>query len=387
MMPTEITFLRKWDDSKVMVSNIVIIPQGDDYTGFVGLSAKAKLPITKPVTGKLFKKQILQKGPFYYPGAKGNFIDVDDYMLDTLVTNFNNTVCDIVQVTKVDADNQHTEDPDYNRGEVVGLSREGDKLYAYVDAREYPEKFGKTYIGASAMLSMNYRDHRDGELHGPTLCHVAVTNRPHVLNLESFEEVIAASNVWDDSSDKPVFLTSAVTRNKESAMTLDELLSELKEDHDIDVSALQNRVAELEPAVALSAKIQDELLSTGILKLSSSEPTPGDFVKAVAGLVAENVELSSKIDEINESAIRAAATSEVDALIAKAFITPDKRDAMLELRLSNEELFKKLLPEAPVVKLSAEQGTDVEDEGNQNTAEDEIARLSSSPAAQRFIRA
>lgn len=371
-----------------MVSKIVIIPSGEDYQGFVALSTKAStLPKLKPVQGKLFKKQILKKGPFYYPGAKGNFIDVDYNMMDTMVENFNNTVCDIVQVTKVDADNQHTEDPDYNRGEVVGLSREGDNLYAYIDAREKAEKFGKTYIGASAMLSLNYRDHRDGEFHGPTLCHVAVTNRPHVLNLESFQEVIAASHISDDSNDKPVFLTSADDQNKESEMTLDELLEELKDSHDIDVRGLQSRVAELEPAVALSAKIQDELLSTGVLKLSSTEPSAEDFVKAVAGVVAENVELSAKIDEINEKAIRSAAEAEVDGFVASGHIEPAKRDAMLELRLSNETLFKALIPDAPVVKLSNEQGTDTEDEGKDKTAEDEIARLSASPAAQRYIRA
>lgn len=370
-----------------MRSNIVIIPSGTDYQGFVGLSAKAKLPITKPVQGKLFKKQILERGPFYYPGVKGNFLDVDDDMMDTMVANFNDTVCDIVQVTKVDADNQHTEDPDYNRGEVVGLSREGSKLYAYIDARESPEKFGKTYIGASAMLSLNYRDHRDGQLRGPTLCHVAVTNRPHVLNLESFEEVIAASHISDDSStDKPVFLTSAADLNEESEMTLDELITELKEDHGKDVVALEARVAELEPLVALSARIQDELSSTGILKLSSSEPTADDFVKAIANVVSENVELSARIDSINEGAIKAAAEAEVDSLVASGRITPDKRDAMLELRLSSEKLFNDILPEQPVVKLSAEQGTDTEDENGGATIADEIMRLSSSPTAKRFIR-
>lgn len=370
------------------MGNIVIIPQGPDYEGFVGLSAtKAKLPIKKPVQGKLFKKQILRKGPFYHPLAKGGFIDVDDTMLDTLVKNFDETVCDIVQVTKVDKDNEHTEDPDDNRGEVVGLSREGDKLYAYIDAREYPEKFGKTYIGASAMLSLNYRDNRDGLLHGPTLCHVAVTNRPHVLDLESFEEVIAASNISDDSSDKPLFLTVTDPEQEELEMTLEELIAELKDDHGIDVPALQSRVTELEPALALSNLVRDELLSTGLLKLSSTEPTPEDVVKAVSGVISENVELSNKIDTINQAAIKNAAESEVDTLVKDGFIEPARRDAMLELRLSNEELFKKLVPETPVIKLSNEQGTDVDDdEGTKTTAEDEIVRLSSTPAAQRFIR-
>lgn len=370
-----------------MGNKIVIIPQGDDYSGFVGLSAKASTPVIKKVQGKLFKKQILKKGPFYYPGANGNFIDVDDNMMDTMVTNFNNTVCDIVQVTKVDADNQHTEDPDYNRGEVVGLSHEGDSLYAYIDAREQADKFGKTYIGASAMLSLNYRDHRDGNFYGPTLCHVAVTNRPHVLNLESFEEVIAASNISDDSNGKPVLLSTQDEKTEESEMTLDEMLTELKDDHGIDVRALQTRVADLEPQVALSAKIADELIATDVLKLSSKEPTPEEFVKAVAAVVSENVELSNKIDQINKDSIEAAAAAEIDGLVTTGHIEPGRRDAMLELRLSNEELFKKLLPDAPIVKLSNEQGVDTEDEGsNKVTTEDEIARLSSSPAAKRFIR-
>lgn len=94
------------------MTGYVIVPP-EKGAGFVELSGSNK--------GRVFEKHILSYGDLHYPGVKGGKVKVDDAFADTLIANFTNKVCDIVQVPKAGAGNEHTEDPDRNIGEVIGL--------------------------------------------------------------------------------------------------------------------------------------------------------------------------------------------------------------------------------------------------------------------------
>ena len=60
-------------------------------------------------------------------------------------------------------------------------------LIGFFRQPDFVEKIeSKLFLGASAMFGMNYTDTRDGKRKGPTLCHVAITNRPHELELDEF---------------------------------------------------------------------------------------------------------------------------------------------------------------------------------------------------------
>ena len=124
-------------------------------------------------------------------------------MIDHLMTNFTDGVADIVQVPKVDGQNKHTEDPDRNIGEVVDLKRREDGgLDAIIDVRTADtEKIGKTLLGASAMMHMDYTDTRTGSRMGPTLLHTAITNRPYITGLDDFQEYVAASADTSDDTE------------------------------------------------------------------------------------------------------------------------------------------------------------------------------------------
>lgn len=150
------------------------------------------LELSRTRKGRIFKKHILSTGPLF---ANGRKIDVDEVFLSEMVANFHAGYCDIVQVPIVGKDNKHSEDPRDNIGEVVDLKVEDGKLYSFIDSRKVDasEELGNTLIGASAMFALNYLDTTTNQSVGPTLLHVAITNRPHVLNLDDFEEVIAAS--------------------------------------------------------------------------------------------------------------------------------------------------------------------------------------------------
>lgn len=333
------------------------------------------IELSRTATGRLFKKHILTKGVLHYPGVKGGKVQIDDAFVDQLVDNFKKGTAGIVQFPVANKNNEHSEDPRDNIGEVVDLVKEGDKVYSIIDVRDesLAPKVGKTILGASAMMSLNYTDTRTGTKAGPTLLHVAATNRPHVVDLEEFEELAALSA---DSSNGAVFLTAADTEGVEN-MDLDTLLATLRDEHDIDVPALQATAADREEELAkLSGAVQTALEEQGVLKLSAdSTASTDDIVAAVTQLAQDRVELTSKVDTLVEERKNEKAESRVDELVSKGFITPEKRDANLNLLLSNPEHFEALLPEKPIVALSAETGITLSSDEGTTAVDDEIARL------------
>lgn len=349
----------------------IVPPEKGD--GFVELSRSR--------SGRVFRKQILHYGDLIYPGVKGGKVKVDESFADALITNFSNKVADIVQVPKAGPNNEHTEDPDRNIGEVVNVLKTDKGVYVDIDVRtDDADKIGKTLLGASAMMHLNYTDTKTGQKVGPTLLHTAITNRPYVTELEDFEEIVAASAPGADiTNQKIVVLTPAPeTEEKNQMATLDELLAELKTDHGIDVPALQAKAADADKAMALSNKIQEELVGTGLLKLSNTdEAVDADtLIGAVAEAGNKIVELSSKVDTLVEDAAKKEAVSEVEKLVLSGHILPKNKDAMVQLRQDNADLFKQLVPEKPVVRLSQEDGIEPTDDSHQETVESEIARLS-----------
>jgi hypothetical protein len=328
----------------------------------------------------MFRKHILNKGPLIHPKT-GARIDIDDEFVRALKTNFENQVCDIVQVPKAGPNNEHTEDPDRNIGEVIGIEERAGKVYALIDARSDSDadKLGKTLLGASAQMHLNYTDTRTGKRVGPTLLHVAVTNRPYVLGLEDYEELVAASA---EGSDEVVVLTEASAEQEEEIhpMTLDELKALLKAEHQIDLDALQAQSAEV-------AKLTSSLAEAGVLKLSNGEVlNPDDVVGAFQELANDNVSLSSRVEKLEAEGHVAA----VKALVAEGRILPAQESAMVELRKANLDLFAKLVPEKPLVPLSNELGTEGLEKPGESQELDidaEIARLTATGGpASNYIR-
>lgn len=397
------------------MSQFMIIPEGRDSESFLEL---ARTPKTK---GRLFRKHILSTGTLHHGGRK---IEIDDTFLNTIVKNFRDKVCDIVQVPIVDDANRHSEDPSRNIGEVIDLQVENGKLYSYIDSRKSgaSDELGNTLIGASAMLSTNYVDTSTNTPKGPTLLHVAITNRPHVLNLDDFEEIIAASS---NPSDEVILLSetsessdSEETKTEETQnMTKEELIDQLKAEHDIDVAVLlsnEERIAELEAektelsaasealtaevetlkaeaasseelAVKLSNSIKESLQSDVLLQLSNDDSVSTQVETLIAAVTdagtqmteqkTEIVNLSGRIDTLEADKQQTIAASHVDELISAGRLLPVNRDAMIELRLSNEELFDKIVPETPVIQLSKEDGTGENPADDKDFVQTEVTRL------------
>lgn len=357
------------------VNGSVILPA--PRSEFVELARTAK--------GRLFRKQVLHMGSFAHPSLPGKKVTVDEALAKTLVKNFHEGHCDIVQVPIVDAANKHVEDPLRNLGEVVDMDYDEKGVYVTLDARkkEYADELGKTLIGASAMMHMDYTDTKTGKKVGPTLLHVAVTNRPYITNLDGFDEIVAASA--DDSGEAPIFLTDTTLPEENQMPTKDELLALLKSEHGIDVEALQAKAdddtagdQQKELVSALSAVLAE----AGVVSLSGGgtddELDISDVAAAVIELSQEKMELAATVARLDEesSALKlSAADAEVSQMVRAGRILPAQKDAMLELKLSNPDMFERLVPDAPLIEMSA-RGVDVHDEPTSKKFDEEIARLS-----------
>lgn len=137
--------------------------------------------------------------------------------------------------------------------------------------------------------------------------------------------------------------------------SLEELLTTLKATHNIDVSALQAQTAETAQQAKLSQTIVEALTTAGIVQLSATDnKTPDNEVvtKAVQELATNNVTLTNRLTTLE----RREAEHEVDKYISAGRILPAEKDARIELKLTNPEMFEKLLPANAIVTLSNEVG-------------------------------
>lgn len=341
-----------------MGEGLVIVPSdGDGY-----------LELARTKQGRLFRKHLLSKGKLVHP--KVGTVDIDDAFVEKLKKNFDEGVCPIVQVPLANKNNEHSEEPDRNIGEVVDLQVDGDKVYAVLDIRDpaHADRMGKTYLGASAMLSLDYVNTKTQEHVGPTLLHSCVTNRPYVIDLDDYEEILAAST--DRSDEAAVLLTETSVDEKPSEETempeketetavaepsKEDLLAALKTKFGIDVSALQTAQAETDKQAQLSQTIVDALAKAGVVQLSNTDDKPvsdDKVITAVKELATNNVTLTQRLTTLEKRD----AEHDVDALIAEGKVIPAHREAMVELKLTNSSMFDKLVPAQPILKLSTEIG-------------------------------
>lgn len=405
-------------DGYSMGSDFAIIPAPAQSEGYVELARTRQ--------GRLLRKHILNLGPLIHPET-GQTLNLDENWYGQVKRNFDAGVCDTVQVPLADSQNKHDERPDRNTGEVVGLERDGKKVYAIIDARKQAEDFGKTLLGASAFLHMNYKDTKTGQRVGPALLHVAVTNRPYVTGLDPYEDMIAATSDCTDSDvvvlsgddsqdDDPPAVPgqgdgSQSTSQPGSAdgtgdadppegseepempKTKEELLAELKASHGIDIEALQAELAARPaagPDVAqLTAAITQSLTDAGVLKLSGDSAgtlSLNDVAGAVAELAQTNVKLSGDVTDLK----RKNAEAEVDGYISVGRALPKSRSTLVTLALTDRDGMESLLApaDAPFVKLNHQEGGgDPQGEQKQEMDIDaEIARLTGpdAPAGHMF---
>lgn len=141
-------------------------------------------------------------------------------------------------------------------------------------------------------------------------------------------------------------------------MTKEELIAALKNEHGVDVDALQAQADK--PATdttELSNKLVAALTDAGVVKLSADDSAANveQVVNAVVELAKDNVSLSTRVEKLETDGAEAAATFEVKNKVRDGFIEPAKEAAMIKLYLTNQDLYNDLLPSEAVVNLSGKE--------------------------------
>lgn len=372
---------------------IIPCPAGDDYS-------EVELARDRQAKGTVFRKHLLNLGTLHHPKT-GEPLQLDDAWYGRLKANFDNQVCDIVQVPLADGQNHHTEDPRSNVGEVIGIEREGAKIYSLVDVRDPKAVEGLrngTLLGASAFLHMDYKDTRTNKTVGPTLLHHCITNRPYVTGLEDYQEVVAASAdgggevvvlsqpepAPDVTNDPPADKAHDAATQEELSMTKEEMLAALKAEHGIDVEALQVQASQ--PAAPAAPLDEGKLVAAFTAALQQAAPTLSlsqtedgslqlsDVVGAVAELAGQHRTFGDRIVGLE----RERAEQEVDNYISEGRVLPKQREAYVRMALTQRDQLEVMLPDKAIVPLNAQAGTGGRPQGEQKQQLDidqEILRL------------
>jgi hypothetical protein len=357
------------------------------------------VPLARTKTGRLFRKELLTFGTYAHPNVKGAKLVIDEKLAESVVKNFNDGVCDIVQVPLANEKNEHVENPDANLGEVIGMeigvNSKGQKaVFATIDARKHAEDLGKTILGTSAFLHLNYVNTKTGERVGPTVLHACATNRPYITGMDNYEE-IAASNPTDgemvflslEDEEPAVEETPAETPEPEATstdsesdtsskepaqgltpqedphmeLTFDEIKATLKDNFGVDLDEVQElalSAVEAQNALALSQQSESEKDAT---------------IATLTGQVTDQeTRLSATESELTKMRTKAA-TDEVEALVKAGKVLPKQKDVMIALALSNREQFEALVPDDSIVQLT-EKGVETHDAPD-TTKQAEIDRI------------
>lgn len=156
----------------------------------------------KHIGGNVYSKEILRKGTIKYNGKEITF---DGDFLKALKSNFEESAVDYVPLQFVTDQNAHSDDPRLFGGMVKKLKLDDEenptKLSAEFELNEEARKAveNNPKVGVSIKAHPSYVDESASKVYGPTLLHVAMTNRPRVKQMDAWMPIAASED--DDTID------------------------------------------------------------------------------------------------------------------------------------------------------------------------------------------
>lgn len=385
-------------------AEMILLEDPDGFPENVAAVVHLDDTATRVGPGK-YRKRILRYGKWHHTAAPDGVLAVDVPYGQRLVRNFAEQVFDSVQVVKGHPKND-AERIANAAGAVVALDDaggpDGPGVYATiaVPADVDAEIQAGKVVGCSAGIIPNYADHEIGGKGsvGPVLDHLALTPTPYIKGLGAFAPVHLA----DDTPS--VLLSLSDADLKETVMDRAELITQAKtlgidiEDLESKAGTVSTLEADLAAAKAAAAKeptaeeltaaqteakdiakgelavaLGEALTGAGLIELGEGQSHDlGSVIKAVGESLAAG-------KNANKALLLSEATNDVDAAIKDGKVMPSQRDALIKVRLSDEETYKALIPEQPLVNFSELGTTGADDDGiklaDGTKAEDEVKRL------------
>jgi len=249
-------------------------------------------------TARVYEKEAIYVGDFYdAEGVKHTIREADLDHWKKSVDEF------IANKIPIPLPLEHTENPERNRGEVVGAVRKKnergvDSLYLHTKFRDAEAE----KLAASAHVSIFSPEQvsRNGKVYKSPLTHLALTDYPAVLGLERFKAIAAS------------FVGISQMAVKFSLASLGESLQipvAGKEDSDLEVAIREKITAllkELEDAKALIAELKGE---GGDESETDEEEMPAPVAASILAMVKDNKEMK------------------LNQLVQEGYLTPAARDA------------------------------------------------------------
>lgn len=141
---------------------------------------------------RLWRKKILPIGEILYNGVKYNF---DRQFLQTIVDSFRQGAFDQVPLQLANDKNEHTNDPERYRGDVIDFELAHDGLWGVIqtndDGTGVIDK--NTKLGVSARIVQEYT-RSDGKHFPAAIQHVLATLDPRLPGLGEWQVIEAANN-------------------------------------------------------------------------------------------------------------------------------------------------------------------------------------------------
>jgi hypothetical protein len=261
--------------------------------------------------GKRFYKQIVKFGSWvskYDPDAK---MKLDKTWGQKIVDNFTRKV-----IPRVPVPLSHTDLPEYNTGEVVGVDLEKDGLYATLDIRDASaaQKIEDDLIwDVSISFSNEYVDPKSGDDVGPVLFHVALVNDPYLKGMKPFEALARKMNAI------------MLSESKETPMTL----VKIKNDRDFSVT-VSFKDGDTDKEVVLAPGEEVDV----------AEDVSKDVAKQVSE--AEAPSKTESDDEAKEAAEKEAAEKEAAEKKAAAEEASKNEDELSRVKRERDEALSQL---------------------------------------------
>lgn len=151
------------------------------------------------VGGRLYRKQVLKKGPLKYTAnGRTRTLNFDDRYMSELVRAFDERAYDSVPFVLADESNRHTMAPERARGEVVGLEATPDGLDAVVrltgEAATVVDQNPKFGVSARIVEGL---ERGDGKAWPRAMQHVLGTFDPRVTGMRPWETVNLSTDGHD----------------------------------------------------------------------------------------------------------------------------------------------------------------------------------------------
>jgi hypothetical protein len=173
-------------------------------------------------------------------------------------------------------------------------------------------------------------------------------------------------------------------------LSREDLIAALRDEHGIDVEALQAAASERTQLGELTAALTAQLRQGGAtLPPGDGDGNVGLTMDDLAGAIAELAAMREQDTATILQLTGDNAAQEVDAYIAQGRVLPRQRDVFIRLATEDRDTLEQLLPDKPIVPLAAQRGVQVSplgEEGRGNLDVDgEIARLTASSHTSRFF--